>query len=359
HAADPPGEGLDSWHDLLESVRLLDGGQRGEGHGGPPVSVDLRLDADIVLPDAVGQEIRRYAAAIWAMTPEWTTLAHMRDYRDRFIERYGTACAVPLAELVDPHRGLGLPPEYAADPAYPRTGPGEDADRPRRAVLAELVQEAVLSGGDIDLTDDVIARLATAVRGDEEAVPPRSLELCFQVLADSTGDLQAGDFQLLGSAHIGSWTAGATAGRFADTLHLGQDLSRLAADAADGDTLIAQVEVMPRDPRSLNIVQVPRLVDHRIPIGVMDDLSDPHCLDWRGLLVAAGSDGLRLLHGPSGRQVKPLLPHMLALDAQAPPIARFLADLAAARPRIWSGWDWAGLDTLPYLPRVRHGRVVA
>jgi thiopeptide-type bacteriocin biosynthesis protein len=50
---------------------------------------------------------------------------------------------------------------------------------------------------------------------------------------------------------------------------------------------------------------------------------------------------------------------MLALDTQAPPVARFLMDLATARPRVWSGWDWAGHDTLPYLPRVRFGRVVA
>ncbi len=88
------------------------------------------------------------------------------------------------------------------------------------------------------------------------------------------------------------------------------------------------------------------------------DRDDPHCLDWRTLLVAAGEDGLRLLHPATGRQVVPVFPHMLALDAQAPPVARFLSELAAARPRVWSGWDWAGLDTLPYLPAVRYGRVL-
>ncbi|MET3984848.1 thiopeptide-type bacteriocin biosynthesis protein [Streptomyces sp. PvR034] len=377
HEADPPGEGRASWRALLDAVHALDGPGAADGAGAqggagarPPVHVDLRMPADLVLPEAIGEEVRRYAAAIWAMTPQWTSLDHMRDYRERFIERYGTACAVPLGDLVDPHRGLGLPPSYGAPaPAHPRVGPGEDADRPRRAAIAELTQQAVLDGGDIELTDADVARLAAAVGHDPAARAPRTLELCFQILADSQEALDRGEFTLLGSPHIGSWTAGATAGRFAAVTGLTEELRELAAgpDAdtdADPDTaaadapILAQVDVMPGDPRSLNIVQVPPLLEHRIPIGVADDRGDPHCLDWRTLLVAAGEDGLRLLHGPTGRPVVPVFPHMLALDAQAPPVARFLSDLAAARPRVWSGWDWAGLDVLPYLPSVRYGRVI-
>ncbi|GHB24020.1 lantibiotic dehydratase [Streptomyces viridiviolaceus] len=365
HEQDPPGRGHESWRTLLDGVHRLDAaGRTGQGAESgvdrrPPVHVDLRMPADLVLPDTVGEEARRYAAAVWAMTPEWTTLAHLRDYRDRFIERYGTASAVPLADLVDPHRGLGLPPEYTDPPTHTREGPGDDADRPRRGVIGELVQQAVLAGGDVELTDEDVERLATAAGHDPRSAPPRTLELCFQILADSADALERGDFRLLGSPHIGSWTAGATAGRFAGLVGLTDELARLAAHASDGNSIAAQVEVAPHDPRSLNIVQVPRLLPYRIPVGVADDRSDPHCLDWRTLLVAAGADGLRLLHEPSGRQVKPVFPHMLALDTQAPPVARFLADLAMARPRVWSGWDWAGLDVLPYLPAIRYGRVLA
>ncbi|MFD5297951.1 lantibiotic dehydratase [Streptomyces mutabilis] len=363
HQADPPGQGCDSWQQLLDEVRRLDvPGTDGDAQARPPLHVDLHIPGEFVVPEAVGREVCRYAAAIWAITPEWTTLAYMRDYRERFIERYGTACAVPLGELVDPHRGLGLPPEYGAEPAYARRGPGDEADGPRRAMIGELLQEAVLSGGDLVLTDDVVRRLAEVAGHDPAAAPPRSLELCFQVLSESTAALDRGDFRLLGSPHIGAWTAGATAGRFATAAGLTADLARLAADTAvtpDDAVIAAQLELMPLEPRGLNIVQVPRLLPYRIPVGVPDDRDDPRCLDWRSLLVAAGSDGLRLLHPESGRPVRPVLPHMLALDTQAPPVARFLMDLVTARPRVWSGWDWAGHDTLPYLPRVRFGRVVA
>ncbi|MGJ7021090.1 thiopeptide-type bacteriocin biosynthesis protein [Streptomyces griseorubens] len=362
HERDSPGAGGDSWHRLLDEVRRLDvPGTDGDAQARPPVHVDLHVRGEFVLPETVGREVCRYAGAVWSITPEWTTLAYMRDYRDRFIERYGTACAVPLGELADPHRGLGLPPEYGAEPTYARTGPGDEVDGPRRAFVGELIQEAVLSGGDLVLTDEVVRRLADVARHDPEAAPPRGLELCFQVLADSTAALDRGDFRLLGSPHIGAWAAGATAGRFAEAAGLTADLSRLAAETSgdpDGEVIAAQVELLPREPRGLNIVQVPRLLPYRIPVGVPDDRNDPRCLDWRTLLVAAGSDGLRLLHPESGRPVRPVLPHMLALDTQAPPVARFLMDLATARPRVWSGWDWSGHDTLPYLPRVRYGRVV-
>ncbi|MFI9785901.1 lantibiotic dehydratase [Kitasatospora sp. NPDC051984] len=364
HERDRPGEGLESWRALLDEVRALDPADRAGER--PPVQVDLRMPADLVLPEAIGEEVRRYAAAIWAITPEWTTLEHMRDYRERFVERYGTASAVPLGDLADPHRGLGLPAEYGgALPTHARSGPGDDADRSRRNAVAELVQQAVMSGRDLELDDADIARLADAAgHTPGSSRPPRTLELCFQLLADSTAALDRGEFLLLGSPHIGSWTAGATAGRFADLAGLTDGLAALAAgpDESAGSpgnaVLPVQVELAPRDPRSLNIVQVPQLLPHRLPIGVPADRGDPHCLDWRTLLVAAGEDGLRLLHPETGRQIVPVFPHMLALDAQAPPVARFLSELAAARPRVWSGWDWAGLDTLPYLPAVRYGRVL-
>ncbi|MGW7410882.1 lantibiotic dehydratase [Streptomyces sp. NPDC054863] len=359
HERDRPGEGRESWRALLESVRELGAAGAGDARDRPPVQADLLYEDDLVLPHSVADDVRRYASAIWAMTPEWATLEHMRDYRDRFIERYGTASAVPLGELLDPHRGLGLPPEYqpGGAPAHAVIGPGADADRPRRAAVAELVHQAILDGGDVELADDDVRRLARLADHDPQALPPRSLELCFQVLADSTAALDRGDYTLLGSPHIGSWQAGATAGRFAAAAGLTDPLRALVGEGQQ-DFIVAQLEVRPRNARSLNLVQVPRLAPYRIPVGVPDDRGDAHCLDWRTLLVAAGDDGLRLLDPATGRPVVPVVPHMLALDREAPPVARFIADLGNARRRVWSGWDWAGLDVLPYLPRVRYGRVL-
>ncbi|MFC8869750.1 lantibiotic dehydratase [Streptomyces sp. NPDC057148] len=95
---------------------------------------NLRIPCEFVVPEAAGRVVCRYATVVWAIIPERTMPAYIRDYRERFVERYGTACTVTLGELVDPHRGLGLPPSAAR--VYTRGGPGDDADGPRRAITS-------------------------------------------------------------------------------------------------------------------------------------------------------------------------------------------------------------------------------
>ncbi|MET7300931.1 lantibiotic dehydratase [Embleya sp. NPDC005575] len=352
-----PGEGADSWHRLMG---LIDP-RADAAH--PPVQVDLRMDADITLPPAVGEEVSAYAGAMWALSDAWVTHAHIRDYRDRFIERYGTTGAVPLAELVDPHRGLGFPAGYGerlAAGEQPATGyqPG----RERRALTAELVQDALLRDDrELRLGPELIDRLADTAQpeGGEPAEPPNSLELCFQLLADDAGALDQGRFRLVGTPHAGSWLAGAMAGRFAELTNGTEELAKLVAASADPDAVAAQVTFAPHAARALNMAQVPRLLPYEIPVGVYTDRRDPHCLDWRELLVGVGPAGLNLTLPGTGQRVMPIVPHMVALDREAPKVVRLMVDIVFGRARTWTGWDWAGLEVLPQLPRVTFGRVVA
>ncbi|WP_250564286.1 lantibiotic dehydratase [Sphaerisporangium fuscum] len=352
YRATEPGKGEDEW---LRLVRRLDPAGTAPH---PPVHVDLAMDATVVLPRQVADEARRYAHAMWAISPEWVTHGHMREYWDRFVERYGVGDAVPLAELVDPHRGLGLPASYLTPPsahAPAPTGAETEQGRERRALIAELVQEALLGERrELVLTEADIDRLSCASPAD----PPRTLELCFQLLADSVADLNRGEFRLLSALHAGSWMAGATAGRFAALTGMSGDLSRIMASGA-GEAMAAQVSFRPLSDRGANLVQVPRLLPYEIPVGVFADREDPHVLDWRELLATATPTGFQLVWGRDGRQVIPVVPHMLALDREAPAIVRLLVDMALGAPKTLTGWDWAGLASMPFLPRLSFGRVVA
>ncbi|WCN07217.1 lantibiotic dehydratase family protein [Streptomyces sp. M92] len=94
----------------MDEVRRLDvPGTDSDAHARQPIHVDPRTPCEFVVPEAAGREVRRYATVVWAIIPEWTMPTYIRDHRERFVERYGTACAVTLGELVDPHRSLGLP----------------------------------------------------------------------------------------------------------------------------------------------------------------------------------------------------------------------------------------------------------
>ncbi|WP_406291563.1 lantibiotic dehydratase [Embleya sp. NBC_00896] len=350
-----PGEGGAAWGRLMELV------DPAASAAHPPVQVDLRMDADITLPRAVGEEAGRYAAAMWAMSDAWVTHAHMRDYRGRFIEKYGTSRSVPLAELVDPHRGLGFPKGYGERVPLGEQPAGEyRPGRDRRILTSELVQEALLRDDlELRLTPDLIGRLAatTHTEGVELATPPTSLELCFQLLADDVAALDEGRFRLVNTPLSGSWVAGAMAGRFAELTDGTADLTRMVERVADAGAVPAQVTFRPHSVRALNMIQVPRLLPHEIPVGVYADRRDPGCLDWRELLVGVDEAGLRLTLPGTGQRVVPVVPHMLALDREAPMVVRLMVDIVFGRARTWTGWDWVGLEALPLLPRVTFGRV--
>lgn len=360
-----PGAGGESWHRLRQLTDPAGAARR------PQIQVDLRVDADVTLPHAVAEEARRYASAMWAISPEWATHAHMRAYRSRFKERYGTSGTVPLAELIDPHRGLGFPAEYrdrsgqGAGAVPPAAAPGNGHDegpfRERRALAAQLVQEALLRDDqELRLTPDLIDRLSPPPPASTAppVSPPCSMELCFQLLADSVTALDEGDFRLVGSPLNGSRLAGAMAGRFTELLGGTAELSRLMAFSADEDTLLAQVAFSPHTTRTLNLIQVPPLLPYTIPVGVYADRGEPGCLDWRELVVSADVHGMRLSCPRTGQRVVPVVPHMLVLDNEAPEVVRLMVDIVFGRSRNWTGWGWWGLEDLPFRPQVSFGKVI-
>ncbi|UNZ21243.1 lantibiotic dehydratase [Streptomyces sp. 891-h] len=354
YAATKPGEGHAAWRRLM---RLTDP----EGTAArPPVHVDLRMDADVRISRAVTDEAARYASAMWELSGEWQTHAHMRTYLDRFLEAYGTGGVVSMGQLVDRHRGIGFPPGYGERADGEPTGHQEPERLPkeRRLLTHDLVQEALLSGDDeVRLTPGLVDRLAAGRTADAAVPPPRSLELCFHLLAESEQAIDRGDFKLLSPPYPGSWVAGATVGRFAELVGMEGELASLLAGLGDAGTVPAQVVYRPHTVRGLNMAQVPPLLPHSIPVGVYADRDAPGTLDWRQLLVTPGPFGLRLVLPDDGREVLPVVPHMLALDREAPPVARLLVELTSGRARTWTGWNWCGLEGLPYLPRISYGRV--
>ncbi|AZM93852.1 lantibiotic dehydratase [Streptomyces sp. W1SF4] len=351
----PPGGGAGLWH----AVHLA------AGVTGPDAcvaQVDLAMAADVAVPPSVTEEVERYASALWNMTPQTEVYAHMREYREAFMDKYGEAGAVPLPELIDPHTGLGFPRGYGNPPvsrdarlaAY--EGNKEDTrDGRRLEVLGRLIQRGMLSPDrEINLSPADVEALTAG----HATPPPPALELTFQLLADHTDDLDRGDFTLVAAPMIGSATAGASMGRFAAIAGIEQPLGTLLrAPAPEGIT--AQLVFKPMNSRAGNVTQAGRLVPYEIVVGGMPDAGSPASLDWRDLLVAADGERLWLVHAPSGQEVHPVVPHMLNLETHAPNLVRLLAEMKhSGAARILQIWDWSGFGAAPWLPRVRLGKAV-
>ena len=317
-----------------------------------PVALDLRLDAQIVLPHAVAREIERAALVLTRVSTRPYGTVAWSEYHQRFYERYGIGTTVPLAEAVT-DSGTGYPDGYPGTPTSarrPRVSARDDA-------LLRLAQAAALDGRDeVLLTDELIAALDV---GPEVPRLPTHLEVGVRVHAPSLRELQHGQFRL--EVVSVSRGVGVSTGRFLSVLAPG-DRQALAAEladlpAADGNTLPAQLSFPPLLPESAHVTRAPQILptlislqEHRAP---GDDVLTPEDL-------AVGCDGRRMyLAAPErGQRIEAVGMHALNLRTHTPPLARFLTELSRAQCAQVTVFDWGAAAAMPFLPRLRYGHTV-
>ncbi|KNB53135.1 lantibiotic dehydratase [Streptomyces caatingaensis] len=349
YAGLPLGRGRDGLAAVTARMRRLHAGER-------TVQVDLALDARIRLPESVRAEAESAARTLTALAAARPGPPHLRAFHADFVERYGMSRAVPLRELVDPERGLGLPAGYGTGPAAPAHGGAPDA---RDRLLLALAQEAAMAGEREVILDDELLTVLSGSGSPDAAGPPPSFDLLAELLADSVEALEAGDFRLVVGGVSG--VAGAVAGRFGHVL--GEDAGRLgrvvrSVPTRNPDAVRAQLAFRTRTGKAANVSAVPRWLDHTITVSAFTDRSARHSIALGDLAVVADARRLALVSVRLGREVVPTLPSMLLPRGNAPDLARFLEELARNGEGARPGWDWGAAAALPYLPRVRRGRTV-
>lgn len=317
-----------------------------------PLALDLRLDAEVELPQEVAHEIVRAASVLTRVSAHPYGTAAWKAYQRRFYERYGIGTMVPLNEVVA-DSGTGFPDGYPGAPA--------DGRRSRLSVrddtLVRLAQAAVLDGHDeVVLTDELVAAMDL---GPEHPRVPPHLEVGVRVQATSTEELHRGRFRLeLASVSRG---VGVTAGRFLSVL-APEDRERLSAEladlpTADAGTLPAQLSFPSLLPTSAHVTRAPQVLptvisvqEHRSTSG---DVLTPDDL-------AVACDGRRMyLAAPEwGQRIEAVGMHALSLTTHTPPLVRFLTELSRAQCAQVTLFDWGAATAMPFLPRLRYGRTV-
>ncbi|MGC4851884.1 lantibiotic dehydratase [Micromonospora sp. DT4] len=318
-----------------------------------PLALDLRLNAQVVLPLSVARDVER-AAVLFARlseypfgTPAW------RDYHRAFYERYGVGSLVPLLDVIDADSGIGFPAGYPGTLVDPPPARLKDRDE----LLLALIQTAVLDGRDEIVLDDALVDRLDA--GPTPTRLPSHLEMAVRVNAGSPEELRQGRYTL--EAVQISRNVGGLAGRFLTVLKPEDTAAHLAALAAlpgsDADTASVQLSFPPLDPTTAHVTRAPQalpmvlsLSEHR-PVG-------EQVLTVRD--VAVGCDGRRLfLAVPRlGRRIEVSALHALNLRTHTPGLARFLIELTRSQCAQVTGVSWGAAAKLPYRPRLRYGRVV-
>ncbi len=333
--------------------RLAEQLDRASGLTNQSVTVDLRLDIDLVIPESVARHAATAAAALTRLTPHPQGLPAWEDFHAAFLERYGAGALVPLKDLVHPDTGLGLPATYRGSDRTVSAAPFSDRDKR----LLALAQKTIMRGGnEIALDDRMISELAGNV--EMRHVPPH-VEIFVQIHATSVLALQREEFELLvtGAARA----AGATTGRFLYLLDSTSQSRFRAAFAglstARAQALPVQVSCPPMQADTENLARAPMILPGMISVAEFRD-PDGCLIPLDDVVVGGDTDGLYLTSITKRQVIEPTVLNSVEFRYFSHPLARFLCEVSRARTAVYMPFSWGAASSLPFLPRLRYGRTV-
>ncbi|WP_329343797.1 lantibiotic dehydratase [Streptomyces sp. NBC_01352] len=335
---------------LLTHTQHLPPAEAAELHKSTTPALDLRVDWDLVVPDAVAQEAAAAAKALTRLAPR-AALTGWAEWHSQFLERYGPRAVVPVVDAID---ALGYPPGYLGSSTALAPSPLPDRD----SRLIKLAHTAGMRRRlEVQLDDAALEELATTDPG--HPVQP-STEVTVRIHAKSLPALERGDFTLhvVGVAR----SAGATTGRFLGMLDA-EDRHRMAEIYAGlpgvhRDALVAQISSTPLYVHAENVARSPQATELVISLGDYQS-SDTSLIPVTDLAVTADAEQLHLVSLSRRRPVHTLLLNAVDLGHHTHPLARFLAEAPVALAVPCTGFMWgSAASNLSFLPALRYGRTI-
>ncbi|MBB5157578.1 lantibiotic dehydratase family protein [Saccharopolyspora phatthalungensis] len=313
-------------------------------------AADVRLDAEVRLPEAVEVEMETAATVLARLathlhgTPAW------RRYIERFGDRWGEGSEVGLEQLIDPDRGLGFPDGFDSVSEPPR--PMSRRDR----LLLELAgTAAVESRQDVVLSEAMIEELEAAAGGPSTVLAPH-VEVCGQVQARSLSALDRGGFRL--RVHTVSRAAGSMTGRFWHLLPEAADGYADLPTVAPGAKL-AQLSFHPSRVAADLLTRAPQVLPELVSVGEFRG-SGETVLRPADLVVGLSGDHLYLAVASTGERVELLAPTAINFvwNNFTPPMVRFLAEISRATTPQVTWFDWGAAWALPFTPALHYRRSI-
>jgi hypothetical protein len=314
------------------------------------IACDLRLDADVRLPEQVLTEAETAATILARLVTHTNGTPAWRRWIEQFSQRYGENTAVPVEAVTDPARGLGFPAGFVTASEPPR--PMSRRDR----LLLELAGTAAVEGArTVALTGAMIEELEAAA-GDRPHDTAPHLELAAQVHAPSVPALDRGDFRL--RVLTVSRSAGSITGRFWHLLP-GTAATYATLPTVDPGAELAQLSFHAgRVPADL-LTRAPQALPRVVSVGEFRR-PGPHVLFPRDLAVTVTEGRPRLVESATGKTLELLAPTAINFlwNNYTPPMARFLGEISrAASPQV-TWFDWGAAWALPFTPALTYRRTV-
>lgn len=326
------------------------------------VQVDVTLKTkECFLNKQLTEEGEKVLELLCRMAPPSTpSVSYLNSYRNDFIEKYGVYREVPVLELLDDDRGIGAPATYQYPPSRREYKPDDSINRMtpiEKYVLNKLLQNN--STYEILLDDNIIDSLYPEKTKWEEA--PVSSELYFLLSAQSSKDIDNGNYELTIAPNPGSMGAGKTFGRFMYYLDnsIKDNLAKINSyeQQHHPDTIFAELVYIPLYERAANVTISGNVRSHEVALGTNSSKSDEYTLPLSDLMIGATYDNFYVKSKKLNKKVILKTGHMLNLNG-APNIYKFLREVSTDGYKEWIPPYFIHIDSIPFLPRIRYSKTI-
>ncbi|TQK53514.1 thiopeptide-type bacteriocin biosynthesis protein [Brevibacillus sp. AG162] len=320
----------------------------------PTIQVDVELNAkNKQINRRVAEEIARAAECLLKLSHFKRGTEYLEKFHMSFIDKYGINVEVPILEVLSEEIGLGSPysDQYK-----------QNSNRKYQihTILIEAVLRAIKNKErEIEITDEMLTQLTGGNLNYTNV--SSSLEMYAEVLANSNEEIDKGNFLIVLNRYSGSQEIGRSFGRFLDILnHKVKDDFRnlfMHQQQSDPDVVVVEASYLPPYGNTANVMLVPKLRDYEITMGTNPFEDEESVIFFEDLFVVATFERLYIKSRKLDKEVVFTSSHMMNTTG-TPTLYRFLRDISVVGQISWQPFEWGGLNTSPYLPRVRYGNTI-
>jgi len=332
----------------VEQYRALDAAMRAL-HDQPDLTV-MQVDARHSVAGTLGAAQLDDVARLAEILAKTSLPLSLRTYRERFVRLLeGLERELPLTELVDRDAGIG---PVSVHEAKERQNPQRDH------LLFELIGNA-LNARSVEATVTAEELETLTVHTEESSEYPSSLELSAVFVAPSAEAVSSEEYLVVPGAIHSTPGAGRSVARLAELLGNGA-VARLRSRLRENDgepASTAELVYPAAARRGMNVMLRPRVYDREVHVGTQFGPPASETLYAKDLIV--GLDHERFyVRTPSGERLTIAETHLLNTFKASTPICQFLASQPIDNVRYPRSFHWGPAAAMPFLPRLRFGRLV-
>jgi len=185
------------------------------------IQVDMKIqEKDMLkLNNNIALKVEKVANLLPILSDKVHYYDYLKEYYNDFVEKYGSNREISLVELLDEDKGLGAPAGYNI-PSSNRTYKGIDFKTKKSVEVDKYLLDKIIEGvknskEEVVLTDDEINKLENEINYTELMNElPASVDMGIQIAANSTADLENGNYNIFISPTYGTTRSGKIFGRF-------------------------------------------------------------------------------------------------------------------------------------------------